>query len=76
MKKILSESNQRLQFLNILSILHLLIIFIIYYSFPIHFMEFAKWRAMCAMRSSVVYMPTCHRAKSVPNSHFYVKTYQ
>ena len=39
-------------------------------------MEFAKWCAMCAMRASVVYMPTCHRAKSVPNSHFYVKTYQ
>ena len=35
--------------------------------------EFAKSRAM---RASVVYVPTCQRAKSVPKFHFYVPTCQ
>ena len=38
--------------------------------------EFAKLRAMRAMRVSVVYVPTCQRVKSVQTSHFYVPTSQ
>ena len=38
--------------------------------------EFAKSRAISAIRASVVYLPTCQRAKSVPSSHFYVPTCQ
>ena len=34
--------------------------------------EFAKSRAMRAIRASAVYVPTCQRAKSVPTSHFYL----
>ena len=39
--------------------------------------EFAKLRAMQAMRASVVYVPICPRAKmpkNVPTSHFHVPT--
>ena len=41
--------------------------------------EFAKSHAMLtmyAMRASVIYVPTCQRAKSVLTSHFYVPTCQ
>ena len=36
--------------------------------------EFAKSRAMRAIRASVAYMPSYPRTKSVPTSHFYVPT--
>ena len=35
--------------------------------------EFAKLPAMCA---SVVYVPTCHRVKSMPTSHFYAPMWE
>ena len=38
--------------------------------------EFAKSSHMHVMRASVVYVPTCQRAKNVPTSHFYVPTCQ
>ena len=38
--------------------------------------EFAELRAMCAMRASVVYVPTYQRVKSVPASQFYLPTCQ
>ena len=36
--------------------------------------EFAKSRAMRAIRASVAYMPSYPRTKSVPTSYFYVPT--
>ena len=38
--------------------------------------EFAKSCHMHVMRASVVYVSTCHCAKNVPTSHFYVPTCQ
>ena len=38
--------------------------------------EFAKSSAMRAIRASVIYVPTCQRANSVPTSHFYVSACQ
>ena len=37
--------------------------------------EFAKSHAMRAICASMVYMPTCPHAKSMPISHFYMPTF-